>query len=57
MMRLGVGIVRRTWLEKKDVLNCLSYDELKNMKKARKVRPLSLNLGICPRLSLLFCLS
>jgi len=31
MMRLGVGIARRAWLEKKDILNCLSYDELKNM--------------------------
>ncbi len=24
MMRLGVGIARRAWLEKKDILNCLS---------------------------------
>lgn len=31
MMRLGVGIARRAWLEKKDILNCLSYDELKNI--------------------------
>jgi len=33
MMRLGVGIARRGWLEKKDILNCLSYDSLiKQMK-------------------------
>jgi DNA polymerase (family 10) len=29
MMRFGVGIARRAWLEKKDILNCLSYEKLK----------------------------
>jgi DNA polymerase (family 10) len=28
MMRPGVGIARRGWLEKKDILNCMSYKEL-----------------------------
>lgn len=28
MMRLGVGIARRGWLEKKDILNCLGYKEI-----------------------------
>lgn len=28
MMRFGVGIARRAWLEKSDVLNCSSYKEL-----------------------------
>ncbi len=28
MMRLGVGIARRGWLERKDILNCLGYKEL-----------------------------
>lgn len=28
MMRFGVGIARRAWLEKKDILNCLNYKEL-----------------------------
>jgi DNA polymerase (family 10) len=28
MMRLGVGIARRGWLEKKDIMNCMSYQEL-----------------------------
>lgn len=28
MMRYGVGIARRAWLEKKDVLNCLTAEEL-----------------------------
>jgi len=28
MMRFGVGIARRAWLEKKDILNCLSYEKL-----------------------------
>jgi len=33
-MRLGVGVARRGWLEKKDVLNCLSCrDFLKRIKK------------------------
>jgi DNA polymerase (family 10) len=31
MMRFGVGIARRGWLEKKDVLNCLPYSELKKV--------------------------
>lgn len=30
-MRFGVGIARRGWLEKKDVLNTLSYKELKKV--------------------------
>jgi DNA polymerase (family 10) len=29
MMRFGVGIARRAWLERKEVLNCLSLDRLK----------------------------
>lgn len=28
MMRFGVGIARRAWLEKKDILNCLSHNQL-----------------------------
>jgi DNA polymerase (family 10) len=28
MMRFGVGIARRAWLEKSDLLNCLSYRQL-----------------------------
>ncbi len=32
MMRFGVGIARRAWLEKKDILNCLSYEDLINKK-------------------------
>lgn len=28
MMRFGVGIARRAWLEKKDILNCRSYEQL-----------------------------
>ncbi|NIM90793.1 MAG: DNA polymerase/3'-5' exonuclease PolX [Candidatus Aminicenantes bacterium] len=28
MMRLGVGIARRGWLERKDILNCRGYKEL-----------------------------
>lgn len=28
MMRFGVGIARRAWLEKKDILNCLSFEKL-----------------------------
>ena len=34
MIRFGVGIARRGWLEKKDVLNCLSHKEL--LKKFKK---------------------
>ena len=33
MMRFGVGIARRGWLEKKDILNCLSFEKLKKVKK------------------------
>ena len=29
MMRFGVGIARRAWLGKKDILNCLSWEKLK----------------------------
>jgi DNA polymerase (family X) len=29
MMRFGVGIARRAWLEKKDILNCLRLGQLK----------------------------
>lgn len=29
MMRLGVGIARRAWLEKKDILNCFSAAQLR----------------------------
>lgn len=32
MIRFGVGIARRAWLEKGDVLNCLSYEDLINKK-------------------------
>jgi len=32
MMRFGVGIARRAWLEKDDILNCLSYKELMKRK-------------------------
>lgn len=28
MMRFGVGIARRAWLEKEDILNCLTLDKL-----------------------------
>ncbi len=28
MMRFGVGIARRAWLQKSDILNCLSYEHL-----------------------------
>ncbi|MFB0564257.1 MAG: DNA polymerase/3'-5' exonuclease PolX [Candidatus Aminicenantaceae bacterium] len=28
MMRLGVGTARRGWLEKKDILNCLRYEDI-----------------------------
>jgi len=31
MMRFGVGIARRGWLEKKDVINCLSLQDLKKL--------------------------
>ncbi len=32
-MKLGVGVARRGWLEKKDVVNTLSYDELMRLLK------------------------
>ncbi|MDH4258099.1 MAG: DNA polymerase/3'-5' exonuclease PolX [Candidatus Aminicenantes bacterium] len=32
MIRFGVGIARRAWLEKRDILNCLSYKDLVNKK-------------------------
>ncbi|MGB8953727.1 MAG: DNA polymerase/3'-5' exonuclease PolX [Candidatus Aminicenantales bacterium] len=35
MMRFGVGIARRGWLEKKDILNCLSWTELMKKTKAK----------------------
>jgi DNA polymerase (family X) len=33
MMRFGVGIARRAWLDKKDVLNCLDLEKLKKKLK------------------------
>ncbi len=33
MMRFGVGIARRAWLGKKDILNCLSLEKLKRKLK------------------------
>jgi len=36
MMRYGVGIARRGWLEKKDILNCLSFDKLKKWEKGER---------------------
>ena len=36
MMRFGVGIARRAWLEKKDILNCMNYEELKSLRRNRK---------------------
>jgi DNA polymerase (family 10) len=38
MMRYGLGIARRAWLELGDVLNCLGADELLGMKPAKKGR-------------------
>lgn len=39
MMRLGVGQARRGWLEKQNLLNTLSYDELiRKIKETRKKR-------------------
>jgi len=32
MIRFGVGIARRAWLEKRDILNCLSYEDLVSKK-------------------------
>lgn len=38
MMRFGVGIARRGWLEKKDVLNCLNLKNfLKEMQKPKRM--------------------
>lgn len=34
MLRYGVGIARRAWLEKRDILNCLSYNQLIKAKKS-----------------------
>jgi len=34
MMRFGVGIARRAWLKKKDILNCSSYNQLIKGKKS-----------------------
>ena len=36
MMRFGVGVARRAWLEKSDILNCLGADELLGKKAAAK---------------------
>jgi DNA polymerase (family 10) len=36
MMRFGVGVARRAWLEKEDILNCLGADELLGKKAAKK---------------------
>jgi DNA polymerase/3'-5' exonuclease PolX len=41
MMQFGVGIARRAWPEKKDILNCLSYNKLKKFSKGI--------LGTCKR--------
>jgi hypothetical protein len=41
-MRYGLGIARRAWLEKDDILNCLGADELLGKsppKKGRSRRP------------------
>ena len=43
MMRFGIGIARRAWLEKKHILNSLSYDELKNWHKRRKSKSATIN--------------
>jgi DNA polymerase (family X) len=39
MMRFGVGIARRAWLERKDVLNTLDADGLVGRKRAKKKAP------------------
>jgi DNA polymerase (family 10) len=36
MMHFGVGIARRAWLEKKDILNCKNYKQLKEMLRHKK---------------------
>jgi DNA polymerase (family 10) len=33
MMQFGMGIARRAWLEKSDILNCLSYGQIKSKVK------------------------
>jgi DNA polymerase (family 10) len=32
MMRYGLGVARRAWLEKKDLLNCMKVEKLLNKK-------------------------
>jgi DNA polymerase (family 10) len=42
MMKFGVGVARRAWLEKADILNCLTVKELLGRGPARKAgRPIS----------------
>ena len=36
MMELGVATARRGWLEKKDVLNCMEADELRDYLHAKR---------------------
>ena len=36
MMHFGVGIARRAWLEKKDILNCKNYKQLMKMLRHKK---------------------
>lgn len=36
MMRFGVGIARRAWLEKKDIINCLSYEDIRHRSFKKK---------------------
>ncbi len=36
MMHFGVGIARRAWLEKKDILNCQNYKQLMKMLRHKK---------------------
>lgn len=33
LMKFGIAVARRAWLEKKDILNTLSYEEMKKVKK------------------------
>jgi len=37
MMRFGVGIARRAWLEKKDIINCLSYEDIRHRSFKQKL--------------------
>jgi len=39
MMRFGVGIARRGWLEKGDVLNCLTMAELREKLQKLRFKP------------------